>query len=549
MSFTSRRLSEERAKPRPKTVSALEAVPTGVRVARGWWGGYARWKARKEGERRASRMGRFFRVLCISLVAVFLGLAVLGGTVKALVAMKVITPQRILALTGTDLPVDADGFTNFLLLGTGDKDHEGIDLTDTMIVVSLDPKGTKSAVMLSIPRDLYVTKTERLGTGRVNELYRNGKWTLVHKGETEAQASQEAMRELAAELGRKLGMTIHHVAKVNFTAFTQAVDALGGVDIDVPETIVDPEYPGPNYSYETFTIEAGQHHMDGETALKYARSRHSTSDFDRSGRQQLIIKALAEKASAQGVATSPGKLSALFKILSENVETTMNFGEILGAGKIAEELDRANIISVHLDTRTDIPGGFLYAPPRDQFGGAAVLLPQNLGTEPQGSWRQLQVLMGVLMRNRAMLLTPPQLVIRNAGARTGLARILAGELTRFDFPVADVGNLADSAKDKSLNRAVSVVVPKTPADRAAAEFFASLLRLPLGDPPAPSSLPGVITGSGAVEDPLLAKYGQVTILLGEDYAFTPLQELLPAPEEASSSSGPTGSGSLSSPAR
>ncbi len=551
MSFTSRRLSEERSlfgskkglqKPSP-------AVPA-VRVARGWWGWYARWKAHRAEKERAGRLARLLRVLALVTVACLLGLLLLAGTVKALIAMRVLTPQRILSLAGADLPTDANGFTNFLLLGTGDADHDGVDLTDTIMVASVDARKTKSVVLLSIPRDLYMMKTKRMGVGRVNQLYLNYKWSRIRQGATKAAASQEALRELAQEIGSKLGVDIHHVAKVDFTAFIQTVDAVGGIDVLVPEDLVDTEYPGPNYSYETFSVKAGQQHMDGETALKYARSRHSTSDFDRSARQQLILKALGEKATQAGIATSPGKISALFTILSENVETTMNFGEILGAGKLAELLERQHVLSYNIDLRTDIPGGFLYPPDRNLFNGASVLLPLNLGNEPMGSWRQLQVFMQVLLTSRAMLLEPPRLVVRNAGARTGLARILAGELTRFGFPPEEVGNLSAIARDESLDRETSAVAWKTPADKAAAEYFGALLRLPVEAAPAPSVPPALSdsSSSGAWVDPVLSRYGQVTILLGKDYTFETMQELITL-EKPAAGSGSLLSAGFSSDAR
>lgn len=124
-------------------------------------------------------------------------------------------------------------------------------------------------------------------------------------------ADQEALRELALEIGRFTNVDIQQIIKVDFIGFVQAVDAVGGVDIDVPYTLVDPEYPGPNYSYQTFSITKGPHHLDGETALKYARSRHSTSDFSRSGRQQQIIKALGEKVKNEGILSNPSKILSL----------------------------------------------------------------------------------------------------------------------------------------------------------------------------------------------------------------------------------------------
>lgn len=77
---------------------------------------------------------------------------------------------------------------------------------------------------------------------------------------------------------------------IDFAGFKDIINILGGISIDVPESILDREYPDNNWGYMTFQVQKGLQNFDGDTALKYARSRHSTSDFDRSNRQQLIIK-------------------------------------------------------------------------------------------------------------------------------------------------------------------------------------------------------------------------------------------------------------------
>ena len=211
-----------------------------------------------------------------------------------------------------------------------------------------------------------------MGKGRVNSMYRDYKgYLMARKDMEEPEASLEAMKELAVVVGKALDLDIHHVIKVDFDGFTKAVDAIGGIDIEVPEAITDTEYPGPNYTYETFAIDAGLQHLDGETALKYARSRHTTSDFDRSARQQQILAALAEKVRDQGILRSPSKVMALYKIVSQNLETTLTLRELVGAGSMGSAIDRNRIISMQLSDRNGLygtlsePGGFLYDPPRD----------------------------------------------------------------------------------------------------------------------------------------------------------------------------------------
>ena len=213
------------------------------------------------------------------LMAVLLGVILLAETANALFHLNILSLSNLVSVASEAPATDAYGHTNILLLGKGDATHDGIDLTDTMMIASMDPKKTKSVVMLSIPRDLYLLSTEKMGQGKINTMYRDYKISLIREGKSKDVASKLALKELATELGKALDIQIHGVAIVDFSGFTEAVDALGGVDVDVQSDLVDTEYPADETSYTTFSIAAGHQHLDGETALKYARSRHSTSDF------------------------------------------------------------------------------------------------------------------------------------------------------------------------------------------------------------------------------------------------------------------------------
>lgn len=518
MTFTTRRIREKTPSSRWK--NALKSVIPYLMKFGGFCVAlYGKWKMRREEDERKAARVRVLKRIAVILVAILFGALILAGTVKALVQLRIVTLQTFFSVAGADLPADENGFTNFLLLGSGDKDHDGIDLTDAMLVVSLDPWKTRNAVILSLPRDLYTLSTNNMGNGRINALYRNYKGHLRAKEhKSAAAASLLSMKELAAELGRKLGIEIHHVVKADFTAFVDLVNALGGVDITVPYDIVDTEYPGPNYTFETFEIQNGPHHFDGDAALKYARSRHTTSDFGRSARQQQLLTALAEKAQSQGIARSPGTITKLIKTLKDHVETTMSFAEILGAAKLGGRIDRSNVVAMQLNIETGIetpfvsPGGFLYSPPRDQFEGASVLLPVSIPEFPV-TWKQIQAFVRFLFLNRAIILNKPQVQILNAGAKTGAARMLGNELIRYGFE--DVENPENASDDRRhpLKLPESIVVARTEADEYLAEFFSDLLDLPAGP------LPAQIAGE---------KQGQVTVVLGTDYTYTPLQDRISA---------------------
>ncbi|MFA6523623.1 MAG: LCP family protein [Candidatus Peribacteraceae bacterium] len=512
MTFQTRRIREEK-RPRafPWSKKKDKSTNGSTKAKTSGPSGFLKLWKKMTGTVDGKRLTILKRVTVI-LLSILLAFVLFTGVVRALVSLKVISLTSFLNTAGSALPADKDGFTNVLLLGKGDDDHDGIDLTDTIMVASVDPEHTKSAILLSLPRDLYMLSTEKMGKGRINELYRNYKSSLRSDGMSAAEASRESMKELMAELGRKLGIEIHHAVMANFSGFEQAVDAIGGVDIDVPYDIVDREYPGPDYTYQTFEIKAGPAHLDGATALKYARSRHTTSDFGRSARQQQIIQALGGKAQEKGIIRSPGKLLSLYNILSKNVETTMTTSELLGAAKMAQRLDRTKVISLQLSDRNGLysslaePGGFLYSPPRDQFGGASVLLPVSIPEFPV-TWKQVSAFVNLLIHNRTVFLNPSRIMILNASGKRGLAATLANELIRFDFSVADTANASIEKQNATF------IVGQTPQDGEAANWFSKLLKLPLAK-----------DAKGLTPE----EQGQVTIVIGKDYKFTPLQDLLPA---------------------
>jgi len=488
-----------------------------LRPLAGWYTG---WKARKKEEALHEHRTLLLKRSLLILIAVLCAFLLFAGTVKALVGLRIISMRSLVSLTGAELPKDEQGFTTILLLGLGDDSHDGKDLTDTIIVASIDPSQTKSAVLLSLPRDLYFLKTEKMGKGRLNSLYRDYKILLRRQGMQEQEASLEAMKELSTVIGDHLSLPIHHVIKVNFTGFKQAVDAIGGIDVTVPEPINDTEYPDENYGYEPFSIAAGPAHLDGETALKYARSRHSSSDFGRSARQQQIIVAIGEKVTKEGLYKNPATVTDMMKIFSDHVQMTMTTRELIGLADLAEKTTPDRVITLQLNDRNGLyesmvePGGFLYTPPRDQFAGASVLLPVSIPAFPV-TWKQIHALSTLLFRQRAMYIARPSIAILNAGAKSGLARTLGNELTRYGFNVVRIENANISKEELKNTNNPSFVYASQPTDANAKEFFSELLDLPVVSSPVPAIPP--------------EQMAQIVILLSKDYTFQPLQDLLTTP--------------------
>ena len=177
---------------------------------------------------------------------------------------------------------------NVLVMGIDQRENEqGPWRTDTMLVLTFDPV-TMSGGMLSIPRDLWVP-IPGYDEGRINTAHYIGE-IYDYPGGGAALAVKTVQYNI--------GVPIHHYARVNFTAFEQLVDLVGGIDVYVEEEIDDPLYPDEAYGYEPFYLAAGWQHLNGEMALKYARTRHSAGgDFDRAKRQQQVILAMFEQVT------------------------------------------------------------------------------------------------------------------------------------------------------------------------------------------------------------------------------------------------------------
>ncbi len=262
---------------------------------------------------------------------------------------------------------DEKGVTYILLTGKGGEGHDGADLTDTIMVAGLDSQ-KKTISLISIPRDLYVA-TGNTSASRINELYSIGK----AKGKWDS-----LLREKITEI---TGLKIDYSIMIDFSWFKEVVDILGGIEIDVPEDLVDREFPDDNWWYTKLTIRKWLQTFDGKTALAYARSRHSTSDFSRSARQQLLIKVIKEKVLSSGI-YNPSQIVDLFHSIQGNLETDIPIASMISLAMQAKEVPAENIQIMNLNNNclsilVCEVGSFLYNPSRDLFGGASVLVPEN----------------------------------------------------------------------------------------------------------------------------------------------------------------------------
>jgi LCP family protein required for cell wall assembly len=227
-------------------------------------------------------------------------------------------------------PATQQARINILLTGIDSSTIRDHSLNDTLIVASIDPVSKKIS-MLSFPRDIANFPLWNGGTytGKINSLMN---YASAHR----SQFPDGPLNTLMKELGYLAGVDIHYYAAVNLDGFRSVVDQVGGVDIDNPKAINDPGYGGWTDGRPIgFVLSAGHHHLDGQTALAYARSRKGLgdNDFTRARRQQQLLVALARKLADPAMLP---RLPALLNAASETVRTNFpadRLGEMLALGR------------------------------------------------------------------------------------------------------------------------------------------------------------------------------------------------------------------------
>lgn len=273
---------------------------------------------------------------------------------------------------------NTNGRTNVLLLGIGGPSHDGPNLSDTILVASVKTvfeetdKKTPPVVLISLPRDIYLDSLE----DKINFAYAKGVEKNRETGLTMAKATVSSVT----------GLPIHYAIVGDFSAFQRIVDLLGGVDINVKNTLDDFKYPLPPDKtkechgdeedpcwYEHLHFDTGVNHMNGETALKFVRSRHAEgsegSDFARSKRQQLLLLALKDKFFASETFLNPAKIEQIYNLLKSHIYTDFDFSQINQVLPLALRYQHIKLESVVIDDK------LLVNPPIDERGW--ILLPKD----------------------------------------------------------------------------------------------------------------------------------------------------------------------------
>lgn len=272
--------------------------------------------------------------------------------------------DQFLATPGAT-PETASSRINILLTGIDTTEAEKHALTDTLIVVSVDPV-TGDVAMVSFPRDIarFPEPDGSTFPSKINSL-------MTYANNHPAEYPDGGLPTLIKQLGFLLGVPIHYYAAVDLRGFANLIDAVGGVTVDNPKAISDPGYGGWRDGHRGFFLSKGKHHLDGETALAYARSRKGAgdSDFSRARRQQQLLLALRARL------TDPSLLPQMPSIIEAGSKTLRtNFPQ----DRLAEMLTIGRTIEDEAGIRRVVLGPpYAKNPPAGTPGGYQLILDMD----------------------------------------------------------------------------------------------------------------------------------------------------------------------------
>ncbi|MBI5467180.1 MAG: LCP family protein, partial [Candidatus Kerfeldbacteria bacterium] len=327
---------------------------------------------------------------------------------------------------------EADDRINMLLLGIGGPGHDGPYLTDTMIVVSYKPS-LNQVSMLSIPRDLVVN-IPGYDYRKINNVLSFGR-DQKYPGGGEALTIK-----VVSDL---LDIPIQYYGLIDFKGFQEIIDRVGGIDVTVDTAFTDYSFPDNNYGYQTIRFAKGPQHLDGTTALNFARSRHGNngegSDFARAARQQKIIEALKDKLLSFGTLSNPKKISDILGALGTHSQTNMEVWEMIRLAKLTGDVSRDRIINkVFEDSST----GFLKS--ATGTGGAYILVPRD------GTYQDMKFLaQNIFLVHRAEV-EAPHVAVVNATTFANLAQTMGKSISGFGLDVLKTASVKDATVGQTL---------------------------------------------------------------------------------------------------
>lgn len=403
----------------------------------------------------------------ILAIALGLLLAIPVKSENPIGALRLIKQVRSLILSNDrDIKGQQENRVNILLFGIGGEGHDGAFLTDTIILASIKPS-TKQLSLISIPRDLIVPIPGGYGYRKINSADSYGE--EIQKGHG-AEFAVKVIEQVFA-------MPIHYYARVDFKAFKEIIDRVGGVEVYIDRDFSDSEFPTDNYKYRAISFKKGLQTLDGQDALDFARSRHGNnnegSDFARARRQQKILLALKNKLLSVNTIFNPNKISDIMESLNRNISTDVEWWEIAQLYKIAKNLDYENVTTRVLSAENNGPliesmlGDAFVLQARDQSFGEVRRIVQNIFDDSAAQAEK--------SKNAAEPVEHKSIVfIQNGTWVLGLAGEYKSQMERAGVVVSGVGNAM-----VRNHKQTTVYGPDTPATKSIIETFKKLLKAPV----------------------------------------------------------------------
>lgn len=425
--------------------------------------------------------------------------------------------QQVKHLISSDdkkLAGEEDDRINAIILGMGGIKHEGPFLTDTVILASFKPS-TKEASMISIPRDMIAYLP---GYG----------WYKINHANAYAEAAQPGSggTYTSQVISEVFNLPIHYYITIDFEGFINIVDDLGGITVEVENTFDDFKYPivgqetaTTSERYEHLHFDAGKQHMNGEIALKFARSRFSESiegsDFARARRQQRVILAVKEKVFSWQTLVNPYKISRTLENIGNHIKTNMEVWEIYNLYKLSKDIQSADIKHVILDASPEgyleefitEEGAFILQPKRAEFD-LLKNLANNIFTtkitgeeilEPDTSTQEQKETMPEIIAKDEF-----DIEIQNGTIINGLAGRTSIKLESSGFDVITIGNARSQDYNKTFIYDLTPQIEKDTYLEELEKVFGISTSI---------NLPGWLNTSGAVNPAT-----DILIILGTDYA-------------------------------
>jgi len=339
---------------------------------------------------------------------------------------------------------EGDGRVNILLLGKGgDTQSSGPDLTDSMMIASLDPINYK-VTLLSIPRDLWV-QPDGFGHMKINSVYANAKYSALDKNYKDKSGAESAgITAVTKVVEEYLGVNVNYYGLIDFSAFQEAVDTIGGIDVTLSEPYTD-------YSMlvgsKIFSLPAGTSHLDGGHALAYARSRMGATrgDFDRGEHQQQVLVGIKNKVLSIGTYSNPIKVTQLLNTFGSRVRTNLSINDLMRVYSLSKKISNNNINHVDLAQSNN-------AVVRTGAAGDQSVVMPIAGIDNYDAVRafvRVQLKDGYLAKENASV------IVLNGSNVAGAAQKRADELKGWGYNVTQVGDAPNK------NATSTMVVDKT----------------------------------------------------------------------------------------